>query len=168
MHIDAGLTRRALLISGAATAGAAALSACSGGSDGADAAASDSPTSGGATSASATPTSAATSSGASGGGAAGSNSLAALTDLQVGEPRSVDLPGGKTGLLTRTSQTAVACFSPVCTHEGCTVKPEGKKLACPCHGSVFEAATGEPTSGPAPSALAKIAVKIVDGQVVVG
>ncbi|GAB2467321.1 Rieske (2Fe-2S) protein [Jatrophihabitans fulvus] len=170
MSIDSSVTRRTLLVAGAATAGVAALAACSSsdGSPEATSGKSQPPETSAPSGTSAAPTSEGSSSqGGSSGGASG-DSLAALADLKVGEPKEVDLPGGKKGLLTKTSATAVACFSNVCTHQGCSVAPDGKQLACPCHGSTFNAETGAVLGGPAPSPLPKIAVKVVDGQVVAG
>ena len=46
----------------------------------------------------------------------------------------------------------------VCTHNGCQTKFAGKSLNCPCHGSRFEAATGEVLQGPAAARLRKIKV----------
>jgi Rieske Fe-S protein len=51
---------------------------------------------------------------------------------------------------------------------GCTVKPAGKQLHCPCHGSVYDAVTGHVIHGPAPRALSPVAVEVVDGEVVTG
>ncbi len=167
MPLDPAVTRRTLLVAGAATAGAAALAACSGGSDGSDpqGSAPSSAEGGSAQSPAASPSGSSAGSSAASGGA---GAIATLADLTVGEPQTVELPDGKKGLLTRTSQTSVACFSTVCTHEGCTVKPDGKELACPCHGSTFEATTGKVLGGPAPTPLPAIAVRVVDGQVVAG
>jgi Rieske Fe-S protein len=58
-------------------------------------------------------------------------------------------------------------YSAVCTHQGCTVAYKGGKLACPCHGSVFDPAKGaEVVAGPAPSPLPEIPVKVEGGEVV--
>ncbi|WP_234971452.1 QcrA and Rieske domain-containing protein [Jatrophihabitans endophyticus] len=170
------MTRRTLLVAGAATAGAAALAACSGGSDGAatdDTAEAQTPTAGASTAS--TParrsesSDATTSSSApSTSSAAAAASLATLADITVGESVAVKLPNGKPGVVTRTSQTAAVCFSAVCTHQGCTVKPDGKQFTCPCHNSTFDAATGKVLGGPAPSALPKVTVKVVGGEVVPG
>ncbi|HEU5006153.1 MAG TPA: Rieske 2Fe-2S domain-containing protein, partial [Jatrophihabitantaceae bacterium] len=68
----------------------------------------------------------------------------------------------------RPSNTTAACFSAICTHMGCTVKPAGKQLHCPCHGSVYDAVTGKVIHGPAPRALSPVPVEVVDGEVVTG
>ncbi len=59
----------------------------------------------------------------------------------------------------------MVAFSAICTHMGCTVAPEGKRLLCPCHGSTFDAFTGKNLSGPAPSPLEKVSVRLNGSQV---
>ena len=69
-------------------------------------------------------------------------------------------------LVSRPTDATAACFSAICTHEGCTVAPAGTELKCPCHQSVFKADTGEVVSGPAPRALDKVDVTVENGEVV--
>lgn len=56
----------------------------------------------------------------------------------------------------------LTAYLRVCTHEGCTVKlPNAdRKLECPCHGSVFDAANGSPHSGIAGSSLGRIRLEL--------
>jgi thiosulfate dehydrogenase (quinone) large subunit len=62
-------------------------------------------------------------------------------------------------------------FSAICTHEGCTVNaPTGSPLEfhCPCHGSIFNAVTGEVVQGPAVEPLPQIPIaKGSDGDLFV-
>ncbi|MGH7486284.1 MAG: ubiquinol-cytochrome c reductase iron-sulfur subunit [bacterium] len=51
---------------------------------------------------------------------------------------------------------------------GCTVAPAGKEFVCPCHGSIYDAATGAVKQGPAPKPLAKIPTHVVNGEVMSG
>lgn len=45
---------------------------------------------------------------------------------------------------------SVHAFSTKCTHAGCLIgKANGGILQCACHGSQFDAATGNPLKGPA-------------------
>ncbi len=48
-----------------------------------------------------------------------------------------------------------AAVWPVCTHNGCQVRPEGWELFCPCHGSIF-ARDGRVLSGPALKPLRRL------------
>jgi Rieske Fe-S protein len=143
-------TRRAVLATGAAGAGALALAACGGS---------------GGSGTSARP------------GAAGSSTvsqppagkaLTSLSDIKIGQAVSVTLPGGSPALVSRPSADTVACFSAICTHMGCTVKPDGDKLHCPCHGSMFDPSTGEVTHGPAKRSLPAVPVHLAGGKVVTG
>ena len=135
------LTRRRVLVAGAGVTGLAALAAC-GGDD----------TSGGGTS--------------GGGSSSGVGSvLAEASDVPVGGAVSAEDADGKPVIVAQPEEGTFVGFSAICTHMGCTVAPKGAGLACPCHGSTFDAATGDNTGGPAPEPLAKFAVSIKDGKV---
>jgi nitrite reductase/ring-hydroxylating ferredoxin subunit len=51
--------------------------------------------------------------------------------------------------LAQPSTGKVVAFTAICTHQGCTVNPDGAVLRCPCHASTYDAFTGKNTSGPA-------------------
>jgi Rieske Fe-S protein len=142
--------RQVLAVGSLGIAGAFVLAACGGSggtSDGSEA---------GASSASAP----------KGSGSAGAASIIPLAEVPVGGAASAKGPDGKPVIVAQpTAGTAVA-FSAICTHMGCTVAPAGSQLKCPCHGSVYKASDGSNVSGPAPRPLAKLQVKVVDGQVV--
>ncbi len=71
-------------------------------------------------------------------------------------------------VLTRDAER-VRAFSAVCTHQGCLVdKVTAQAIECPCHGSRFDAATGQVLAGPASAPLAKVAVTVRDGKVYSG
>jgi Rieske Fe-S protein len=95
----------------------------------------------------------------------GGSPLATLSDINVGRCVPVTLPDGSPGIVARPSADKAVCFSAVCTHMGCTVAPAGAQLNCPCHGSQFNALTGQVLRGPAASPLPEIPVKVTDGQV---
>jgi cytochrome b6-f complex iron-sulfur subunit len=157
VNLDPNMTRRALLVVGAGGAGAAVLAACSSGSSSGGGNASANAAGGGSTTA------------AGGGSTTGSGSattLGKLADVPVGSAKSVKLPGGKPGILARPTATTAACFSAICTHMGCTVKPAGDKLDCPCHGSQYDAFTGKVLHGPATEPLPPVEVTVTGGNVV--
>ncbi|TVT26176.1 Rieske (2Fe-2S) protein [Amycolatopsis rhizosphaerae] len=134
-------TRRTVMTTGAAVAGAAALAACGSGT-------SNTPvTSGGSAPAPA------------------GTAVASLSDIPVGQAKSVTIDG-QAAVVARPTDTTAVCFSAICTHQGCTVKPSGDKLDCPCHGSVFNAMTGAVEHGPARRPLPAIPVKVDGGKVV--
>ncbi|GAB3477229.1 ubiquinol-cytochrome c reductase iron-sulfur subunit [Amycolatopsis cihanbeyliensis] len=148
-------TRRTALTVGAATAGAVAgtvaLTAC-GSSD-----------SGSNTPQDQTGTGTGTGTGA-GDAPSGDQPLAALEDIGVGEAKAVTM-NGEDVIVSRPDDTTAAAFSAVCTHQGCKVQPDGAELRCPCHGSVFDAGTGEVRNGPASEPLPKVNVRVQDGQI---
>jgi Rieske Fe-S protein len=139
--IDPTVTRRSVLAAGAVGAGAVALAACSSSSS------KDDP--GGTSN---TP--------------AANAPLAKLDDIKVGEAVSAKLPDGTAAIVARPTADTAAAFSAKCTHMGCTVKPAGAELDCPCHGSKYNAITGEVINGPATKPLPKIDVQVTNGQVV--
>ncbi|PRX46096.1 nitrite reductase/ring-hydroxylating ferredoxin subunit [Prauserella shujinwangii] len=145
-------TRRTVLTTGAAIAGAAVggvtLAACGDSGTGSDPAASG----GDAGGASPAPPS--------------GQALASVSEVPVGEAKSVTTPDGAEAIVSRQDESTVAGFSAVCTHQGCTVQPEGTELKCPCHGSLFDAFTGEVKNGPATEPLPPINVKIENGRIV--
>jgi cytochrome b6-f complex iron-sulfur subunit len=157
--MDPILTRRTVLAVGVTGAGAAALAACSSSSKSSGAV--SSPAGVGQTGQS--PTGSGVSTDQSTG-----KDLAKLSDITVGEAVSAKLADGSPAIVARPTATTAACFSAICTHQGCTVKPAGKELHCPCHGSVYDAVTGEVKHGPAPKALAKVAVHVANDEVVEG
>lgn len=61
----------------------------------------------------------------------------------------------------------IFAMSSVCTHLGCMTRydPEKNAIACPCHGSKFDAA-GNVTAGPAPSPLARKQI-VLEGDLLV-
>jgi nitrite reductase/ring-hydroxylating ferredoxin subunit len=74
---------------------------------------------------------------------------------------------GNPAVLVHLKSGNFVAYSAVCTHQGCTVAYKGGKLACPCHGSVFDPSKGaEVVAGPAPSPLPEIPVKVEGGEVV--
>jgi Rieske Fe-S protein len=140
--VNVPISRRTALAGGLGGAGLLALAACSGGGTG--------------TQTSAPPTS-----------SGPPQPLAKLDSISIGEAISAQLDG-KPVIVARPTTTTAACFSAICTHQGCTVSPAGKQLQCPCHGSVYNATTGAVISGPAPRALAEIPVSVENGEVIPG
>jgi cytochrome b6-f complex iron-sulfur subunit len=63
----------------------------------------------------------------------------------------------------------IRAFSRVCTHLGCLVKyyPDKQEFICPCHGGTYDL-DGNVVSGPPPTPLPRFAVKVQDGNLVIG
>jgi nitrite reductase/ring-hydroxylating ferredoxin subunit len=138
---DLTTTRRTVLIAGAGGAGLAVLAACASGGD-------------------------SQASGDTGTKPLPAGALATLSDITVGKCIAVNLPGGQPAIVARPTADIARCFSAICTHQGCTVAPAGAQLNCPCHGSQYNALTGQVLQGPAPKPLPEIPVKVENGKVV--
>lgn len=145
-------TRRTFLALTAAGAGGAVLSACGGSSSG--------------SSATTAPSSAAAAAPSAGTGSTASAALVKLSDVPVGGAVVVKSQDGASVVVAQPTAGQVVAFSAKCTHRGCTVAAKGAQLVCPCHGSIYETATGKVVKGPAPKALPAVTVKVEDGQVV--
>jgi nitrite reductase/ring-hydroxylating ferredoxin subunit len=76
-------------------------------------------------------------------------------------PGEAFVPPGRSVAIFRDA-AGVFAVSTICTHLGCIVKKEAAGFACPCHGSKF-ALDGSVTKGPAPKALAWLAVTKIAG-----
>ena len=86
-----------------------------------------------------------------------SESAAEFTDETLGQP----------AVLVHLESGDFVAYSAVCTHRGCTVGYKNGKLACPCHGSVFDPAKdGAVETGPASSPLPQIPVEVRNGEVI--
>jgi Rieske Fe-S protein len=143
-------------------AASASLVACGGGSGGSGGGGSEGGNSGGGGS------KAASSSSSGGEAKAGGGAIASESEVTPGSALAFK-DSGNPAVLVHLKNGDFVAYSAVCTHQGCTVKYKGGKLACPCHGSVFDPANGaEVVAGPAPSPLPEISVKVEGGEVVRG
>lgn len=138
---DNPLKRRTVLTAGGGVAVAAAVAACS-----------STPATGSGNSAPAA------GSGSAGPGAGG-GALGAVADIPDGGSLVVD------GVLLARTGDKVVGHSDVCTHKQCKVAAAGAQGKCPCHGSVYNANTGEVIQGPAPSPLPEVALTVKNGSV---
>ncbi|CAM5296978.1 QcrA and Rieske domain-containing protein [Leifsonia shinshuensis] len=107
-------------------------------------------------------------SGASTGDGSGNSGAAtvSLSSIPVGGAVSASI-GSTPIVVAQPSAGTVVAFSAVCTHQGCTVAPQGKEFDCPCHGSRFDAATGDVIQGPASTPLTKLKASVSGDKVTV-
>lgn len=103
--------------------------------------------------------------GGSGSGSGGTTTVA-LSSIPVGGAVSASIGSAPVVVSQPTAGTVVA-FSAVCTHQGCTVAPKAKEFDCPCHGSTFDAATGDVITGPARDPLKKLTTSVSGDTVTV-
>jgi Rieske Fe-S protein len=95
---------------------------------------------------------------------AGSGSaLAAVGDIPSGGGLVLD---DAKIVLTKADDGTVRAFSSICTHQGCPVAEVADgRIICPCHGSQFDADTGDVAEGPASRPLPPVAVAVREGEV---
>ena len=69
-------------------------------------------------------------------------------------------------VLTTDASGGVHGVSATCTHQGCSVQgPRDGKVSCPCHGSEFDASSGNVLRGPATRPLPPVPVHVQGDQV---
>ena len=91
--------------------------------------------------------------------------VAALADVPVGG--SIDATiNGAPALIAQPTAGQVVAFSAICTHQQCVVAAAGSEFDCPCHGSKFDAATGDVINGPALEPLSAIPVAVSGDRIV--
>lgn len=101
----------------------------------------------------------------SGSGGSSSGALGPATDVPVG---SAKIYGDQGVVVTQPTAGNYTGFSTRCPHQGCQVNEvQGASIVCPCHGSTF-ALDGAVEQGPARTGLTAKAVKVENGQIVVG
>ena len=95
-----------------------------------------------------------------------------VTGTVLGAASEIPVGGGKIFtaakvVVTQPVRGQYQGFSAVCTHVGCILSEvTNGTIDCPCHGSEFKITTGAVVTGPAPKALPKKQIKIIDGKVV--
>jgi nitrite reductase/ring-hydroxylating ferredoxin subunit len=149
---------------GVGAAGASVLAACGGGSGGGGDAAGGSDDGGGSGGGGGYRGDAG--GGAKGAQASGGQAIARASEVAPGS--AVEFRNsGQPAVLVHLRSGAFVAYSAVCTHQQCTVAYKNGRLACPCHGSVFDAENGaEVVNGPAKLPLPEIPVEVRGGEVV--
>ncbi len=98
----------------------------------------------------------------------GGEAIARVADVPRGS--SVEFTDGdlqQPAVLVHLEDGNFVAYSAVCTHRQCTVNYRDGKLACPCHGSVFDPARDAAVeAGPAPRPLPNIPVEVRGDEVV--
>lgn len=82
----------------------------------------------------------------------------AATAVPVGGAAIV-AAGKNTYVVAQPTEGQFVAHSAVCPHQGCLCNQiQADRAICPCHGSTFNAVTGEVLTGPAKTGLAKATV----------
>jgi 3-phenylpropionate/trans-cinnamate dioxygenase ferredoxin subunit len=94
--------------------------------------------------------------------------VGSIGEIPEGELRAYDMPSCR--IAVTHDEAHVYAFGDECTHQGCSLA-EGEfddreaSVTCPCHASVFDVETGEPTEGPAQDPVPVFHARVVDGWV---
>lgn len=89
--------------------------------------------------------------------------LASTADVPVGG--GIILSDEKI-VITQPTEGTFEAFTAVCTHQGLLVTSvEDGKILCANHGSSYSAQSGDVEGGPAPSALAAVAIDVKDDKI---
>jgi Rieske Fe-S protein len=91
--------------------------------------------------------------------------LGASSSFKVGNVLDHTKDAG--AVISRTASGLIA-LAPICTHQGCTTRWNSatQSLNCPCHGAQFST-TGAVLRGPTSTPLARYAMQIKNGHVLV-
>ncbi len=99
-------------------------------------------------------------------GAGPGDPIAALADVPAVGALELEVDGRRV-LVVRAADDTVVAWDAECPHQGCTVRAlEGGGLGCPCHGSEFDATSGEVLEGPATTGLTALPVSVSGADVV--
>ncbi|MFL6137883.1 MAG: Rieske 2Fe-2S domain-containing protein [Frankiaceae bacterium] len=96
--------------------------------------------------------------------------IGAASALPVGGAlRFTDPASGNPAYAVQPRQGQYRAYSAVCSHAGCTVDyaTSARQFRCPCHGGVFDGASGQVLAGPPPAPLQRIEVRASGGQLIV-
>ena len=91
-----------------------------------------------------------------------------IGDLPPGE--SITVPFGRYPAIVINTDQGLRAYSAVCTHFACIVKWDSSEgiIFCPCHEGYFEPYEGGVISGPPPSPLEKLTIKVTNGEIFIG
>ena len=98
-------------------------------------------------------------------GAQGGQAIAKTSEVASGSAVKFK-DSGQPAVLVHLQSGDFVAYSAICTHQQCEVAYNNGQLACPCHGSVFDPASGaEVVNGPAQLPLPEIPVEVRGGEV---
>jgi nitrite reductase/ring-hydroxylating ferredoxin subunit len=84
--------------------------------------------------------------------------LASTSDIPVGSGK---IFSNEKVVVTQPTEGTFKAYDTTCSHAGCAVtKISGGTIICPCHDAKFSVTDGSVTSGPAPSGLQEVSIKV--------
>jgi Rieske Fe-S protein len=93
--------------------------------------------------------------------------LATTSEFPTGGGKVVTTTAAGVVVVTQPADGEFKAFSGKCTHQGCPVSEVlENEIRCNCHGSTFDATTGDPMAGPAMVGLAPVAIAVEGTDIV--
>jgi nitrite reductase/ring-hydroxylating ferredoxin subunit len=89
-----------------------------------------------------------------------------IEDVPPGEMRAFQVEGEDVAVANLDGE--FVAFGDVCTHQQCSLSEgdlDDSTVICPCHGSEFDARTGEVLSGPATESEPSFELIVENGEV---
>lgn len=88
----------------------------------------------------------------------------------IGVNASKTLRYGRYPAIIINTENGLRAYSAVCTHFACIVKWDASigQVVCPCHEGYFDPFDGHVISGPPPTPLEEIPLRIVNGEIYIG
>jgi len=152
---ESPVTRRGVLAGTAAVAATLALGACASSEDGTSAGSSPTEAGGAATN------EAPQASGSSPAAGATGEALATTGEFPAGGGKVVTTQAAGVVVVTQPADGQFKAFSGRCPHQGCPVTEVTENtITCNCHGSTFDAETGDRLEGPALKGLAPVEITV--------
>ncbi len=97
----------------------------------------------------------------------GGEVLATTGEFPTGGGKVVSTASAGVVVVTQPADGEFKAFSGKCPHQGCPVTEVLENtIICNCHGSTFDAATGDRLEGPAPVGLTPVAVSVQGDDIV--
>jgi nitrite reductase/ring-hydroxylating ferredoxin subunit len=161
------VSRRGVLAGSAAAMAALALGACAGSAETASGSSptSPEPTTPDSTTPEPSPTEPSAQDTQSSDGGTSGEAIAA-TGFPVGGGVVVASTSQGPVVVTQPADGEYRGFNARCPHAGCPVAEVLENtIICNCHGSTFDASTGDRLEGPAPTGLEPVAIQVSDGEI---
>ena len=88
-----------------------------------------------------------------------------IAELPLGKSKTIQF--GRYPAIIINTEAGLKAYSAVCTHFACITKWDEsiRQIVCPCHDGYFDPLDGSVLSGPPPSPLQELQVKVVEDDI---
>lgn len=94
--------------------------------------------------------------------------VGSIDDFGVNTSKTVRF--GRYPAIVINTEAGLRAYSAVCTHFACIVKWDSSigQMVCPCHEGYFDPMDGHVISGPPPTPLEEVPIRITNGEIYIG